>query len=280
MSVGLRRWGTLAVLVGLCIACVAFASRLRADSSARPLVSSAGQAAVNAAATIPPGPEGELIQYGRDLITHTPKLAGSYVTARMSCAACHLNAGTQAHAGSLVGTYATFPQWNKRAKRFIALQDRLAECFLYSMNGKPPAYESRAMVALTAYIAWLSRGAPTGVGFPDQGPIKVAASLPPSVGRGQGIYLDRCLGCHRADGNGVGLTYPPLWGPHSFNDKAGMSRMDRMVPFVKFAMPANAPGTLTDQEATDVAAFILSRPRPHFDKNRLVQFPPDKAGYF
>ena len=31
--------------------------------------------------------------------------------------------------------YGRFPQWNSRAHRVIALQDRIAECFLYSMNG-------------------------------------------------------------------------------------------------------------------------------------------------
>ena len=59
-----------------------------------------------------------------------------------------------------------------------------------------------------------------------------------------------------------------------------MSRMDRIVPFVKVAMPRNAPGSLTDQEAADVASFILSHQRPRFDKNKLVEFPAEKAGYF
>jgi thiosulfate dehydrogenase len=59
-----------------------------------------------------------------------------------------------------------------------------------------------------------------------------------------------------------------------------MSRLDRLVPFVKVTMPQNAPGTLSDQEATDVSAFIMSHPRPHFDKNRLVEFPAEKASYF
>jgi cytochrome c len=34
------------------------------------------------------------------------------------------------HGGSFLGIYATFPQWNKRSHRFIALQDRLDDCFL------------------------------------------------------------------------------------------------------------------------------------------------------
>lgn len=274
-----RNVGILTALVALSAATVAFATQLRAHPMT-PTASLPDQAAVDASATFPPGPQGELISYGRDLVEQTPKLASTYVTSRMSCSACHPGAGTQPHAGSLLGAYAKFPQWNKRAQRFIALQDRIAECFLYSMNGKPPAYYSREMVAITAYIAFLSRGAPTGTGFADQDQVVVNAPNAADPSKGAAIYAARCAACHGADGNGAALTFPPLWGSQSFNDKAGMSRMDRIAPFIKAAMPLNAPGTLTDQEATDVAAYILSRPRPHFDKEKLVQFPVEKAGYF
>ena len=280
MIVRSRVAGILTGVVALCFAAVFVTIELRAGRSESAAANLADQSASNAAATVPPGPQGDLISYGRDLIMETPKFAGSYITARMSCAACHPGGGTQPHAGSLLGTYATFPQWNKRAGRFIALQDRIAECFLYSMNGKPPAYYSREMVAITAYIAWLSRGAPTGAGFENQGPVAVKPLNAPNADNGAKIYAARCSACHGVDGNGLALTFPPLWGPQSFNDKAGMSRTDRIVPFIRVAMPQNAPGTLTDQEAADVAAYILSKPRPHFDKDKSVDFPPEKAGYF
>jgi cytochrome c len=45
-------------------------------------------------------------------------------------------------------------------------------------------------------------------------------------------------------------------------------------------MPQNAPGTLTDQEAYDVSAYVLSHARPKFDKKRLVQFPAKPAADF
>src|SRR5579871_3045587 len=118
---------------------------------------------------MPTGAEGALIEYGRDIIRNTSQYAGPNIKAGMSCEACHLAAGTQAHGGSFRGIYAQFPQYNARSHRFIALQDRLAECFLYSMNGTPPAYTSRTMIALTAYIAYLSRGAKVGTGFAGQG---------------------------------------------------------------------------------------------------------------
>ena len=38
--------------------------------------------------------------------------------------------------------------------------------------------------------------------------------------------------------------------------------MRTMAGFVRYNMPANAPGTLTDRQAFDVAAFVLAHPRP------------------
>ena len=111
---------------------------------------------------LPSGPVGQSIAYGRTIVVDTQTTMKGYVGAKMSCAACHLAGGTQPKGGSFVGIYGAFPQWNRRAHRVIALQDRIAECFLYSMNGRPPAYDSKAMIAVVAYIAWLSRGTPAG----------------------------------------------------------------------------------------------------------------------
>ena len=80
----------------------------------------------------------------------------------LACSDCHLEAGTKKFGLPVFGLYGDFPQWNRRAHRVIALQDRIAECFLYSMNGRPPAYDSKAMIAIVAYISWLSRGVPVG----------------------------------------------------------------------------------------------------------------------
>jgi thiosulfate dehydrogenase len=228
---------------------------------------------------MPRGADTALIGYGKVLLEQTPRYLGSYITARMACSACHLDAGTRAHGGSFVGTYAMFPQWNARAHRFITLQDRLAECFLYSMNGRPPAYDSREMVALTAYIAYLSRGTIVGTGRPDQGFVTLHAAHAGDPVAGELIYRTRCISCHGANGDGgpAGAA-PPLWGPYSFNSGAGMNR--KMAAFVRAVMPLNAPGSLSDQQATDVAAFVLLHPRPQFDPKRTIVFPPRPAGAF
>lgn len=231
------------------------------------------------AQAVPAGPVGESIKYGRELMLNTRAHLKGYITANMDCAACHIGAGTKGRGGSFVGTATAFPQWNKRAKRVIALQDRLAECFLYSMNGHPPAYNSREMVALAAYITYLSRDLKMG-SKPSKDVVLASITLPhPDPKAGSVLYAQRCATCHAANGAG-GPGVPPLWGATSFNDGAGMHRLRTMAGFVRYNMPQNAPGSLTDRQAFDIAAFVLTHPRPHFQKTRMVTFPAARADYF
>jgi len=58
---------------------------------------------------------------------------------------------------------------------------------------------------------------------------------------------------------------PPLWGPDSFNDGAGMARLITIANFVHFNMPHGTDyldPRLTTEDAWDVAAYVVSRPRP------------------
>jgi thiosulfate dehydrogenase len=230
---------------------------------------------------LPSGPVGESIAYGRELIVNTHRLMPGFVRSDMSCDACHLAAGTQARGGSFVGVYGRFPQWNRRAHRVIALQDRIAECFLYSMNGKAPAYNSKAMIAIVAYIAWLSRGTPVGTQQSKSDRyIEPLPSASPDPVHGATLYAQKCAACHRADGAGISGVSPPLWGARSFNRGAGMAHLDRMTGFVRYNMPQNAPGSLSWADAYDVAAFVLSHVRPRFQKNALVETTPLPAKFF
>ncbi len=230
---------------------------------------------------LPAGPLGASIKLGHDIIADPHSYLPHNVVADMSCAACHIGAGTVKRGGSFVGTYARFPQWNKRAKRIIMLQDRLAECFLYSMNGTPPAYGSKAMVAMASYIAYLSRDVP--IGAKEDADSRFIIPLPnasPDLKRGAALYAQKCISCHQANGAGVHGTFPPLWGATSFNAGAGMAHIDRMTGFVRFNMPQNAPGSLSLQDAYDISAWVLTHPRPTFNKARLIAPSPQPASYF
>lgn len=230
---------------------------------------------------LPAGPVGDSIRYGHEIVVNTKAVMKSYVRSDMTCAACHIDGGTKPKGGSFVGTYARFPQWNKRANRVIALQDRLAECFLYSMNGRPPSYSSREMIALVAYIAWLSRDVPTlAKEEPADRFIEPLPSASPNAEHGAQIYAQKCVACHQANGAGVSGTFPPLWGDTSFNSLAGMAHLDRMTGFVHYNMPQNAPGSLSIEDAYDVSAFVLGHSRPRFDATRLIAPEPTPASYF
>lgn len=231
--------------------------------------------------SFPPGPEGAEVRYGYQLVTQTQKLMPHNVTAAMSCSSCHLDAGRQAHAAPFSGIFAGYPRWEGRTRRIIALQDRVAECFLYSMNGTPPAYYSREMIAITAYIAYLSRTAPLAAS--ERGFVTVRPSHSADVKAGATVYAAQCAACHGANGAGNSQAhFPPLWGPSSFNDGAGMNYGLKftMAEFVKANMPLGRGGSLTDQQAADVAAFVNSHGRPHFDSARFITFPGRKAGFF
>lgn len=51
-----------------------------------------------------------------------------------------------------------------------------------------------------------------------------------------------------------------------------MARMSKMTGYIKYNMPVGAAGTLTDQNAADLAAFILSQDRPEW-KNHDKDWP-------
>jgi len=230
---------------------------------------------------LPTGPVGQAIRNGYAILSNTPTEAKGFVRADMSCTACHIAGGTVPHGGSLAGTLASFPQWNVRAKRVITLEDRIAECFLYSMNGRPPKYAGKEMVSIVAYIAWLSRGRRILSANDSQSGFAVAIpSAMPDLARGKTVYIQKCVACHQTNGGGISGTFPPLWGPKSFNDGAGMAHLDVITGWVKFNMPKGAAGSLSVAEAYDVSAFVLSHDRPRFNRNALVTNESLRAGYY
>ncbi|MDA8378002.1 MAG: c-type cytochrome [Planctomycetia bacterium] len=91
-------------------------------------------------------------------------------------------------------------------------------------------------------------------------------ALKPSAARGKAVFTINCIACHGMHGQGRKINgvyqYPPLWGAHSFNFGAGMAKLKMVSAFVKANMPLNNPGSLTNQQAWDVAAYVDSHKRP------------------
>ena len=202
------------------------------------------------------------IRRGRALIHSTRDSLPKFVGSALNCANCHFTDGTIANAMPLVGSYTRYPQYRPRSGHIDLIEDRVNDCFTRSLNGKPLAAESRDMRDIVTYLAFLSRGYPPGKEMEGQSVPK----LDPLVGdtvRGQKIFAATCAACHGPDGKGSAVA-PPLWGPRSYNIGAGMARIRSAAAFIHHLMPRDRPGTLTPQQAFDVATYINTRPRPDF----------------
>jgi thiosulfate dehydrogenase len=211
---------------------------------------------------LPDGPVGASIRRGRALLTATRDSLPAHVRASLACTNCHPGNGTRPNAMPWVGVYARFPQYRSRSGSVNIIEDRVNDCFERSMNGRAIPAQGRDMRDIVAYMAWLSRGVPVGADVPGQGLPKMTP-LPGDTTRGAQLFAAECARCHGPGGEGT-VAAPPTWGPRSFNIGAGMARLRTAAAFVRYNMPYDRPGTLTDQQAFDVAAYITSRPRPDF----------------
>ena len=220
------------------------------------------------------------IRWGYKLFTNTPQEGGRFVSGQVSCSNCHLNAGQRDRALPVVGIAGLFPEYNKRAGRPITLNDRVIECLLRSENATAKITAPEAMpndtspevIALSAYLTWLSRDYTSTSSPPWRGKNTIAATAQIPLARldpkkGESLFTERCAACHGLDGQGitVGDRRPgPLWGPDSWNDGAGAARVYTLAGIIRYTMPYVTPGSLTDEEAQQIAAFITSKPRPAF----------------
>jgi thiosulfate dehydrogenase len=222
-----------------------------------------------AANTMPSGPLGTSIRLGLSIVNDTQAHAKAYVGNGLNCVSCHLDAGRVAYAAPLVGLTGIFPEYRARRGRVESLEERINDCFVRSMNGRPLPPGSPEMVGLLAYTAWLSQGVPTGSEVRGRGFRDLIAPAKPDPARGKSLYAQKCAACHGASGQGLRgagpvFVFPPLWGSQSFNTGAGMARVSVAAAFVQAKMPLGNGGTLTDQEAYDIAAYFTAQPRPKF----------------
>jgi thiosulfate dehydrogenase len=220
-------------------------------------------------AHLPDGPLGEAVALGHRIVTKTPRSAPAYAASALNCTSCHLDGGRTAWAAPWVGIWGVFPEYRSRNARVNTLQDRINDCFERSLNGKRLPDDSVEMTGILAYMHWLSRGVPTGQSVDGRGFARLPARDDVDPERGRYVYARKCALCHGVDGEGMTgadgeAVYPPLWGERSFNIGAGMARLETAAAFVKSNMPLGQGGTLSDQEAFDVAAFFTRQPRPDF----------------
>lgn len=221
----------------------------------------------------PEGPFGEAVRRGERIFTDTPSVMGEHMGNRLSCSNCHLDDGRRADSAPMWAAWTAYPAYRKKNDHVNSMEERLRGCFTYSLDaqhsdvGHAPEPGDARLTDLQAYMYWLSTGVPVGATMPGRGYPKLdPPDLPHDPQRGAVVYQQRCVVCHGADGQGVvaegEVVFPPLWGAGSSNWGAGMHRVNTSAGFIYANMPLGQPGTLTLQEAWDVASYIGSRPRP------------------
>jgi thiosulfate dehydrogenase len=121
-------------------------------------------------------------------------------------------------------------------------------------------------------VKWLSTGIPDGAKLVGAGSKSVKEpGRAADLDNGAQVFANTCAVCHGKDGlgqraaTGAGYQFPPIAGPDSYNNGAGMTRVLTAAAFVRHNMPLgttfDAP-VLSDADAYDVAAYISSLARP------------------
>jgi thiosulfate dehydrogenase len=247
----------------------------------------AGPPRVDLAAWSPPqidavgdDPLGRMIRYGHALMVDTPGQIGPaapdpakrYAGNNLTCQNCHLRAGTTPYAMPLIGVWGQFPQYRGREGEIGTLEERIDGCMERSLNGRALPPGSAEMKALLAYAKWLSTGVPDAARLTGAGTLRVTEpDRAADLGNGARVYADHCAVCHGAEGRGqraetgAGYRFPPVAGPDSYTNGAGMTRILTAAGFVRHNMPLgtafDAP-VLSDADAYDVAGYINSLARP------------------
>jgi thiosulfate dehydrogenase len=226
---------------------------------------------------VPHTSEGDMIRYGRELIVNTSKYFGpkgivAPITNGMNCQNCHIEAGTRAFGNSFSAVASTYPKYRPRSGRIESIEFRIKECMERSLDGQSTDSLSREMKAMIAFFKWIGKDVKSGVKPAGSGIVVIPfINRAADPQKGKIIFENSCQRCHGSNGEGVmfpdstGYMYPPLWGPHSFNVSAGLYRISSLASFIKYNMPfgpTQLPPQLTDDDAWDVAAFIISQPRP------------------
>ncbi|HLQ82948.1 MAG TPA: c-type cytochrome [Pseudogracilibacillus sp.] len=214
----------------------------------------------------PDDPKTEAILYGEEVFNETNVVMPDHVGNELSCQSCHADGGLSV-SSSLVGVAADYPQYRPRENVTFTLEDRVNGCMIRSMNGEMMDYDSEEMRGLIAYMTYLSEGYEIGTAErPWKAPSNKDEIPEPNITAGEELFEKKnCMTCHGSDGSGTGANSgPALWGDNSFNDGAGLGRLTKMTGYIQNNMPIGDEYDLSDQEAVDLAAFILSQDRPVF----------------
>lgn len=204
------------------------------------------------------------VMKGYDILMNTRKNAPDFVGNALSCTNCHFFAGNTVEGKnggiSLVGVVNVYPKYLSRSKRVVSLKKRIQDCFEKSMNGTAPAEDSKVMEEIICYLTWIAWELKDVKEVPWLGLQPLSMKKEPDIQKGQKVYEECCLSCHRAGGEGT-EGVPPIYGYGSFNKRAGMAQLPILASFIYWNMPYQEAPQISEEEAIDVASYVLSKPR-------------------
>ncbi|WP_305907409.1 c-type cytochrome [Methylomarinum sp. Ch1-1] len=217
----------------------------------------------------------------------------------MNCSACHAQGGTVPHSWPLTRTYSHFrlranldaPPQDGEGEFYGPLgywRDTITvnrDCGINCAGQGEIPKDSYEMDALVAWTKAVQEGIYPGEGIliPElklkSNNTKIPGARIPIFEKvlndpefkadpkaGKVAYDRTCASCHGKDGLGKwseksGYTVPPVAGGGSHTKAGGPYMVPVLAAFIQRQMPLSQPGSLTEQEAIDIAAYLSDMPR-------------------
>jgi sulfur-oxidizing protein SoxA len=175
-----------------------------------------------------------------------------------SCADCHNDASS-----SMRGVAARYPAFDQVLGRPVNLEQRVNLCRERHQQATPLPYESRDLLALTAFVAEQSRGMPIETGDPQ---------LAPFIGHGHELFMQRqgqlnlaCASCHddnwdrRLAGSAITQGHPTGYPMYRLEWQS-LGSLQRRLRACIFGIRAQ-PYDYGAPELVDLELYLMSRAR-------------------
>ena len=215
------------------------------------------------------------VLYGYNIVMKTQDYAYTYTGNKLNCTSCHRKGGT-VPGGLPLNVSGQYPRWLGEDGRSHGVGLKIRECFLYGMNGFMPPENAPEVLAIEAYMAFLSEGQRVAIEPKGRGVPLLDDSLTADPVAGETVYQARCISCHGLEGQGgdeEAQKAPPVWGKHSYNAGSAMQAIPTSAGFI-WSKLQGQPQAVTPQQALDVAAFLHAQARGSDPSNGVVSEAP------
>jgi L-cysteine S-thiosulfotransferase len=176
-----------------------------------------------------------------------------------SCADCHGDAGA-----SMKGVAARYPAFDPERRRPLSLEQRINSCRIAKQKAPPLPYESKDLLALTAYVARQSRGLPINATVDERSKPFLEAGRKAFHQR-QGQLNLSCALCHDDNwGKHLAGSVIPQAHPTGYPlyrlEWQSLGSLERRLRNCLTGMRAQVPG-FGDDELVDLELYLMWRAR-------------------